>query len=354
VEPATTKIPRESEERMADDWTALEAELAKIVDDASYKPLRPLVEQFQALVGSKSAPADAGLLLSLIHALHDKKISLEEALAMAEKGDGKFVQPGWNVGKVFNAAGNNVVLTIITNNYDQLKPPTPGIPVPIVLVAMTAPEAADLASGAAFKGEPPALREEFETLEEHLVASGLGEWKARYAAARKDWRPWLPQGEAADTIEKHIEKTLALFKDEAGPAAQMVPHFLDLFALVKESRASLRRLRSTGSVVIIDVISLRHPALMRALQVTLLDAYPASSVLALAPLEGTLKVCRGLTSAIQLRLEESELARRLLDPTDVCEEMSAMTSFSKWTYQRIRDVCAPALKERGVLGYFKV
>jgi hypothetical protein len=338
---------------MADDWTALEAELAKIVDDAGYKPLRPLVEQFQALVGSKaSAPADAGLLLSLIHALHDKKVSLEEALTMAEEGDGKFVQPAWNVGENFNVAGNNVVLKIITNNYEQLKPPTPGIPVPIVLVVMTAAEAAELASGAAFDHQPDVLREEFETLRAHLVASGLGDWQKRYGATRQAWRP---QGAGTDTIEEHIEKTLALFKGDTGPAKLMVPRYLDLCALVKETRAALRRLRSTGSLVILDVVSLRHPALMRALQLTLLDAYPASSVLALAPLDGTLKVCRGLTSAFQLRLEESELAQRVADPTeDVCEEMSAMARFPKWMYQRALEVCAPALKERGVLNHIKV
>jgi hypothetical protein len=335
-----------------DTWEALDAEVQRIDADAAYKPLRPLVDKLLALVGARTPDiATARLLLIAITSVRDGQVRPDDLIDVVQKTRSGFYQPGWDVNTVLQA-NRDVVIQVMFDAMPQLKSADAGIPVPIVPVVMTAQEAAELASGRAFDGHPDVLCADFKLLHDHLVAVGLADWQTHYRDKPEDWWPF-GTGPAGRTIAEHASEALTLLNGAHESPKKLVPQFHDVRALSK-ARPLVQQLRSKGCIVILDAISIRHPALLAAFQRTLLDAYPGTAVLTLAPRDESFTLVRSMIYSLQLRLNESELSVRMNDPLEpfgVCQELTAMERFPGWFVTQTRQICKGALAEAGIRGH---
>jgi hypothetical protein len=84
---------------------------------------------------------------------------------------------------------------------------------------------------------------------------------------------------------------------------------------------------------------MRHPSLQRAYQLAMLDAYPKTSVVTIAPVARAFEVARSLTIIFHLRLADLEFARRRIDRFEeygACKEISDRQEFQQWLLDRVR------------------
>jgi hypothetical protein len=317
-------------------WEDLDAAINHMIDDATYRQWRPLIDKLQALVGARGVNIDTAKgLLSVIEAMHGGKIQPGSVVEELAKKGSAFAQPNWQV---------DTVIQLVVNTLPQLRTADPVIPVPIVLVVMTADEAAALASCAAFAAQMDPLRKDFEALEADLK-NVLDGWIAQYGARPEDWRPF---GEAL-TIEQRATQALQEYGDSLRIAKRLVPKFVDVRTL-RENRVEVLRLRRDGCIVVLDTISLRHPTLIGAFQRTLLDAYPGTAVLTVVPHQKVRDLTRGLIYSLQLSMGESELSKRRIDPGEygVCVEVTGFEDFPPWLQTRVKQICSKAIAEGGI------
>jgi hypothetical protein len=133
-----------------------------------------------------------------------------------------------------------------------------------------------------------------------------------------------------------------------------VPLFHDVRTLSK-TRALVQTLRQKGCIVILDAISIRHPALLRAFQRTLLDAYPDTAVLTLTPRRESFDLTNDMIYSLQLRLSESELIARMNDAAigryGFCETLADMGRFPAWLNTQTRLICHGSLADSGIRGH---
>lgn len=334
-----------SSRTVPENWDELQAEVGRLDADPNYQGLRRVLESVQSIVGSKSGNIDsARQLLEAVKRLQGEVTS------------GRFNQPGWNVETVIQAAQLNLNMEplreLIEKTLDELRPKEAAIPVPVVLVVMTATEAADLESGAAFAHDPASLQAEFARLQTYLVKVGLNDWPKHYGPRSEDWHPF-DGDEVGPTIEQQITQALRIVIDRESLKKPLVPRFHNLRSLNEPNqRGALIRLRRDGCVVIVDTVSLRHPRLLRAFQQTLLDAFPSASVLTLAPRGDARKLMESMTHALELTFKESEFRQRIDDPDEnACCELAAMDMFPKWFLSRVRQICGQALVQAGALSH---
>jgi hypothetical protein len=126
------------------------------------------------------------------------------------------------------------------------------------------------------------------------------------------------------------------FKDFECPLAAS---FSDVVALAEGNRLNLRRIRDTGCIVIMDIISIRHPKLQRAFQQTLLDAYPRTSIVSIAPNQGSYTLATKLAVLVQLKVEEMEFQRRSGDSDwGASEKIFEEQRFRPWLSSRLQKI----------------
>jgi hypothetical protein len=213
--------------------------------------------------------------------------------------------------------------------------------VPIVLLAMTRTQAQELDAETAFSDLPDALRNDFRDLRALLLQEGVAEWLERYGDTPLDWRPF---GGARDvTIEALIHKTLEDFNNENKEQGQppLSPELVDIVSLgAQEKRRDLHNLRECGCIVVIDAVSMRHPALQRAFHHAMLDAYDQTSFVTLAPHAAALEAARELSIVLQLRHEDLELSKRRGDrnrrgfDSSAVRDIIRLDDFEGWIVDR--------------------
>jgi hypothetical protein len=147
--------------------------------------------------------------------------------------------------------------------------------VPFVLVVMTHDEAAALESGEALDGASQGFKVLFDQTRARLA--GVPDWTSHYAAKREDWYPF---GRRQPTVRQLVETELRQWQPPVGTttAAVLRPQFIDVTTL-NADRAQLARLRSSGCVVIVDRVSICHPALLTEYRRTMLDLFPSTLLL---------------------------------------------------------------------------
>ncbi len=208
--------------------------------------------------------------------------------------------------------------------------------VPIVIVAMNEQEAGELASGVAFDGYPPSLRQEFAALQALLESSQLGDWARRYRARSQDWQPFSSI-DGGQTIRELLTSAFETLDTDASP---LIPEFRDIQSLNDAAgRPALKKLRRGGCILVIDSISIRHPKLQRALQQSVLDATPDTSVVTIAPAPTNFDLLRQVTIVLQLTLGDLEFIRRRDDDDEELEAFNELTDakrLSRWVRERAR------------------
>ena len=257
-------------------------------------------------------------------------------------------QSGWTVDTVINAAQATVRVAVTKDTAEllakaiaRLNPAPAGIRVDVVLVVMTRQQGEELRNGRAFEALHQSLANEFASLQSHLDKQGTAEWLERYGDSPTDWRPFGHADATGATIGTHIRDQLGDMNRKLGLDPPLTPVFHDIHRLVaSDSDAALRELRREGCLVIIDSMSLRHPAVLHDLQRSLLDVYPGSAVYALAPNDVVLPMLEDMTHGLELKMRDSELKRRI--DNSRYEEVEcaalALTDPDAFSYRMVKSV----------------
>ncbi|MGC9973401.1 MAG: toll/interleukin-1 receptor domain-containing protein [Bryobacteraceae bacterium] len=253
-------------------WDDVDAAIARLVDanlPAHYEPLVTKLQQYAAARARLNRPPELYLAIA----------SLVEAVAEEERngrGPVHTLAAGLLAGRFPNStsawkdvleAHQPFVSQIIADWNRKLPQAVAGVPVPIVLVVMTRQQASQLEDGSAFPA-PDELSALFTRIRQNvLVTPG---WVDRYGPSRESWQPLG----MATTLDQLVRTELQQLGTVPRP---LVPEFIDILQLTDaQARKQLVALRREGCVVIMDVISMCHPALFDAYRRSLLDAYPRS------------------------------------------------------------------------------
>jgi hypothetical protein len=205
---------------------------------------------------------------------------------------------------------------------------------------MTRAQANELISKTIFQGEPQILEHGFDELDKFLQIEAA-DWLDRYGARPEDWKPF-GSGPNDLTLEQLIINALTGLEEEIKELEYpLAASFGDVIELsTGEGRSKLRRIRDSGCIVILDIVSIRHPKLLRAFQQTLLDAYPKTSVVSIAPSEKSYKFATSLAVLVQLKVEEMEFQRRRGDPGNygACQKIFDEVDFMPWLSTRVKNI----------------
>jgi hypothetical protein len=154
---------------------------------------------------------------------------------------------------------------------------------PIVLVVMTPAEATELETGAAFDNDTQALRSYFDQ-EIRPKVSGIAGWRSRYQEQPADWRPF--GGGPDRSLRKTIEGAIGDWLQRTPRAERLRAKYLDIRTInAPANREQLNQLRLDGCLIVIDHVSLCHPRLFNEYRRSLLDVFPQTVLLKLAPFD---------------------------------------------------------------------
>lgn len=331
-------------------WDEFVTEFNQMMGSPEYKGFRPILTKTEPFIG-RNSPGDqetARALVKLVKFLRSQSEAGEDVMDLLnEKTAGRFVQSEWDVEGDVKQAGQDFfdnsikyVTNIIISSAKELDiaAQSPKILVPIVPVVMTEVQAKELITREIFKEEFQVLENGFVELYNYLEAE-TADWIKRYGSRPQDWKPF-GSGPADLTLEQLIKNSInglvAAIRDLDLP---LVASFKDVVELAEgEGRLTLRRLRENGCIVILDVISMQHPTLQRAFQQTLLDAYPRTAVVSMAPNEGSYNKASQLAVAM-LKVSEMEFHRRIDDIGEygTCEQILSERRFKAWLSTRLKD-----------------
>lgn len=185
--------------------------------------------------------------------------------------------------------------------------------VPIVLLAMTAEQAAELASGAAYADSPDG-DQYLAFLRQTLEENGLGEsWQSHYGAHPELWCPFTAEDDS-ETFRSIVESAFQNIGQKASKV--VVPRFIGAQSLAAD-RDQLLRLREEGCLVVVDTISLHHPEIQHAYHASYLDVFPTTAVARVAPTEAVLQL-EVLLARLIARQVDHEFHQRRLALDDSC------------------------------------
>lgn len=336
-------------------WDEFVKEFEQIEANPDYKPFRAILEHTRAVIGRADAHRQqrdmdgARGLLNFVEVLRSKYEAGEDVTPILDKTATGNIQLDWLVkGDVKQANQNYIdhsrqfVMQIVMANANELNITAqhPKILVPIVPVVMTQAQANELITRTIFQGEPQILENGFDELDKFLQGEAA-DWIDRYGARPQDWKPF-GSGPNDLTLEQLIINALTgleeEFKDLDCPLAASFGNVIDLSQ--GDGRSNLRRIRDSGCIVILDVVSIRHPKLQRAFHQTLLDAFPRTSVVSIAPSEKSYKLATSLAVLVQLKVEEMEFQRRRADPGDwgASEKIFEEQAFKPWLSTRLQKI----------------
>ena len=291
-------------------------------------------------------------LIAMLEAVSERAERGEDPQRVLADTEGlaqRFEQQGWSPNNVYNA--RQIVLQG-TAPGDIPAAEEEALAVPVVLAAMTACDLQELLSGDAFRSLPDTLAEHFEQLRTLLSEEGLDDWTNRYGEAAVEWKPFGADG---PTVAALVRDTFVKVNDHEGYTPAIVPEFHDISA-IQGDRAQLRRLRS-GCLVIMDNLSMRHPKLQGWFHRSMLDAYPTTAMLSIAPIQRALEASRELSVFVHMRLDELEFSRRLSDLQEdigTCLETADPQQLEQWLATGIRKIAPDVGAKAGILSHMRI
>jgi|GEM_PF-1432195 len=209
---------------------------------------------------------------------------------------------------------------------------------PIVPLVMKSSEAEELDLGSIFKGYPEDIYEDFKSLKAVLAEQYTTDWVSHYKDKSQEWQPFQNNKES---LEQLIKRAISLLDGYHN----IVPWFLDIHQLNKDNKRSiLRRLRSDGCIVIMDVISMRHPNIQREFRRSLLDAFPKTMVARVAPINDVLRIEQMMITIIEQHIHLEYHKRYKLDHDEMCAEVDDSTKFERWFRNHVTNILPNSAK----------
>lgn len=322
----------------------IQNELERLMDDENYKLLRPILDGILPIVNSPAyAPQVADGVLENVKSVQAEIAKGADAYDLMKRvAAAEFNQPNMNVeGDLFQAGRdvinkperdyiNNVTVQIVNNKFDEFKRemPNPSIEIDFVLLVMTTEEAEQLTSGDAFKDYADQIyTDEFKLLQDMLAERNITDWIKGYGVTPQDWKPFYGNTKSiADLITESL-------RDIEGIKKPLVPKFIDIRTLnegTKAARRSLRDLRHKGCVVVMDVISIRHPVIQRAYRGSLLDAFPNVMIVRMAPTGDALKIVQQMIRFSEQLIDLEFYKRFTVDLDAKIDQVSDSLELTRW------------------------
>ncbi len=311
----------------------LEVQLGQLREDPAFRPFRPMVEGVDAVASTKSYGAATlnavAASLVALHAQVSSGATVDDVIEQAKNV--RFDNPDLTADQVQQAATIfNIYLDKVV--AEQAKPP---LSVPVVLVVMSRKEAASLSAGAAMKDQLPSAGEEFEQVRQVLQASAP-DWLDRYGERPQDWRPFGTT-QADQTVESLVNSVVAEMNAGSKYDPPLAPIILDIAGLM-ENWSDVRALRQNGCVLLVDSISMLHPAVHENFQRCGLDLFPKVSVVRIEPKSVAWETARTLKLVFRVELNNLEFVRRSTDYGEdpyASSEANDAVAFTKWMRSRV-------------------
>jgi hypothetical protein len=328
----------------------LEQELNSIRNDKAYKPfLRLLAEVVEPLVNvshiNTDAKEKATTILGVLKYLKEQSENGINIRTNIENLTGGTVNTDMEVKGIMNQANRDIIFNVFRNNSDKIELPSEvieSIKVPVVLAVMTDLQAQELLDLKPFGDQcPTVLCEDFKRLRDHLNQE-LVDWQKRYGPTAGDWRPF-GSNSSDQTISELVTEGFEAANKIAGFSPKLSPDFINIQDLNNDrDRRKLEGIRNNGCIMVVDVISMRHPTIQRAYNRTMLDAYVKTSVISIAPTRDAQIIARQLAIVIHLKLEETEFFKRLtdkfgdVDTVKRIDEQACAGELTPWIQTRVR------------------
>jgi hypothetical protein len=324
-------------------WDEINNEVSRLMDKAEYKPFRSLLENFQSMVSIRYGSED--IMNGLLEVVKKMQAETQKGAApidLARQAAGGYLQPNWNIEGTVNQANrdifNNIVIQVFGNNLANIEQEQPetAIKVPVLLLVMTRTEADELHSGEGFKEYPEQVYiDEFAQLQAMLQQNQIVDWVQNYGNTPELWKPF---SDCQCTISGLVTQT---FADIEGFEKSIAPDFIDIRTLndkTKTERRRLKELREKGCIVIMDMLSMRHPLIQRAYRRTLLDVFANVLIIRLAPTANALRVVQQMIKFSEQYIDLEAYKRFSLDRDPRCSEVSQQVDFERWLVDQTPDL----------------
>jgi len=327
-------------------WSDVQVDFDKLDQAGVYPPLDAAMEPIQSLISSRQYAPDVvkhfikkisemntafGKMIKKSTDEGARKDSLRRVVRQVEAD---YNQSNWTVENVTNA--QNIYNFVFESVRKAVEEPKQNIQIPVVLPVMTQKEAAELDSGKITVTMPATYVADFQKFKA-LLKPG---WLKNYGTSPEQWKPF-------DTLKHNIGQLMGEMLDKVqqnkGYQKPLVPHFLSMNNLNK-NRAVLNYVRINGCFVVNDVISMWHPEIQRIYRTTLLDAFPSTIVLRIAPLNQSnlaLNFAQPLISFLE-QFQDLEFFKRMTSDYDLkCADMSASHELGRHVMNFTPDLIPP-------------
>jgi hypothetical protein len=277
---------------MQDQVTALKNHLSALIDRDDYKLIRASLGKLRALVNAQ--PESSSEEKSYL--VNEVKIILRLLLEMHSLiKDGHLEPHGVYRDILSQASGVDTVqysgnvfsfsrAHLLTQAFQEIKTELDTIIVPVVMLVMTRAEALQLTSKQIFTNyqNSETYFDEFNKLQATLEQEEITGLLDRYGDRPEQWQPFTDSQETIGSlIQQALDKVTGFKKPLRPEFIEVVPMTAE--ATEQSKRSDLRLLREEGCLVVMDVVSLRHPAIQQAYRRSLLDVFRHILVITLAP-----------------------------------------------------------------------
>jgi len=163
------------------------------------------------------------------------------------------------------------------------------IAIPVVIGAMTREEATALFSEAVFDDPSvaPIERERFQTFSRSLSEHGVADLAFSYGDHRETWKPHTNSEQHIDSVVYEIARRINEIRRGLPGLPLIVPQFLSSEFLgdnATKRHQIWNEVGRSGAVVIIDAVSLFHPALRQKLSQSTISSNLHAAILVVSPI----------------------------------------------------------------------
>ncbi len=317
-----------------DIWQEIQNDISSFLENETLADFRPLLEILYRWSSARPPVYPPEIFKAFIELIRKMSADVQQGRSihdlLEQTISGTYIQPNWQAHSVFQA-NVKVFCHALDDFKKEIKPKTE-FPIPIVLLVMTATEARELLSGEAFPDNHPELRENFEKLQTLLAEHDeTSDWIQRYGEKPELWKPFSAGD--SDNINRLIYQALKRVEKVEKYNKPLSPFFIDIRKVNQcnyDSRCELKQLRDEGCVVIMDVISMHHPAIQREFRQSLLDAFPRTIVAKIAPVYTAFDLMREMVIFIEQYVVAEFYMRMDTDSDDQCRKVIDLSELNAW------------------------
>ncbi|MGB0385941.1 MAG: hypothetical protein ACPGWR_14065 [Ardenticatenaceae bacterium] len=234
------------------------------------------------------------------------------------------------------------VLQVASNN----------ITLPFVTVSMTKQELNELMTEKIFNDPtvPPVTQFRFRQFRRVLSKMGISDLSPYYGAHREEWKPLIYPHTSIKQIVTDMMNRVNHYLREPQQLPKLYPQFLsnDFFTENRKKRIqTLRKLRQSGGIIIVDSISLFHPILAQILSSSDLGSNKRVAILVVSPINtNTLPINQLIEQTVDSYMQMTSV-RFEEDFDKLCElGVGDLRTLRRWLYDILPETAKIAQSQR--------